>query len=173
MRQATRGATTRRAATLATIAVVGALVLALAGCVSAPSVPKPTETIVAPTQSPTSNPTPTPTASIPQFLPDGSATDNLPYFDYVNRRVLAQNPNAVGADFINALITAGFAKSDMQVTADRTSVNLPAGSIQFSVKIQGECIIGQNGAGSDGYHSEVTPPLSTGNCLVGDTVPIH
>jgi hypothetical protein len=171
MLQETRGASTRRAATRATIAVAGILVLALAGCVSAPNPSKPTETMVASTPSPTS--TPTPTASIPQFLPDGSASDNLPYFDYVNRRVLAQNPNAVGADFINALVAAGFAKADMQVTADRTSVNLPAGSIQFSVKIQGECIIGQNGAGSDGYHSEVTPPLSTGNCLVGDTVPIH
>ena len=149
-----------------------AVTFSLAGCIATPSTPAPTESIAVSTPTPTPTITATPTPSAPQFLPNGSAQENLPYFDAVNRRVLQVNPSAVGADFINALIAAGFARADMQVTADRTSVNLPAGSIQFSVKIQGKCLIGQNGAGSDGYHSEVTPPLATGKCLVGDTVPI-
>jgi hypothetical protein len=122
------------------------------------------------TSQPTATATPAPSA--PQLLPHASATANLPYFNYVNEKVLAANPSAVGADFINALVAAGFLKADMQVTADRTTINLPAGSIQFSVRFRGECLIGQNGAGSGGYTSEVSGMLSTGNCLVGQTVPL-
>ncbi len=139
----------------------------LVGCVSTP----------APSSSPT--PTPTHSASTPSTAPgspalddQGSAQDNLAYFDHGTRAVLASNPRAVGADFISALVAAGFNKADMQLTADKTSVGLPAGSIQFSVRFRGECLVGQNGAGAGGYYSEVTPLLSTGNCLVGDTVPL-
>lgn len=146
------------------------VVVALTGCTgtspAATGTPSPTAT------HSTSQPTATPAPSAPQLLPHASATANLPYFNYVNEKVLAANPSAVGADFINALVAAGFLKADMQVTADRTTINLPAGSIQFSVRFRGECLIGQNGAGSGGYTSEVSGILSTGNCLVGQTVPL-
>ncbi len=60
----------------------------------------------------------------------------------------------------------------MQLTVDTTTIGLKANSIQFSVRLNGGCLVGQNGQGSGGYQSEVTPLLATGNCLVGDTRPI-
>jgi hypothetical protein len=103
---------------------------------------------------------------------NGTAADNKAYFDHVNRMVLAKNPGAGGRDFIDALVAAGFHKSDMQLTVDTTTIGLKANSIQFSVRFNGGCLIGQNGEGSGGYQSAVTPLLATGDCLVGDTRPI-
>jgi hypothetical protein len=40
------------------------------------------------------------------------------------------------------------------------------------VNVADECLIGQNGPASDGFHSVVAPLLSTGLCLVGTTRPI-
>lgn len=132
----------------------------------------------APSASPTASDTATPTPSVsagpvaPTLKPDGTAADNKAFFDEVNRGVLAKNPAAVGRDFIDALVAAGFEKADMQLTADITTIKLKANSIQFSVRINGGCLVGQNGPSSGGYQSEVTPLLATGNCLVGDTRPI-
>ena len=55
----------------------------------------------------------------------------------------------------------------MLVTADRTSIDLTPGSIQFSVLLNGSCLIGQWGKSADGYHGEAATVLSTGNCLIG------
>jgi hypothetical protein len=149
------------------VLVSAGVVLLLAGCVGT-AAPKAGSTH---TSTPLSS-TPSATPGPPTLDNKGSAQDNLAYFDRVNHAVLASNPSAVGADFINALVAAGFNKADMQLTADKTSVGLPAGSIQFSVRFHGACLVGQNGAGAGGYYSEVTPLLSTGNCLIGDTVPL-
>ncbi len=43
----------------------------------------------------------------------------------------------------------------MQVTADRTTVDLQADSVQFAVLFEGECLVGQYGPASGGYHSAV------------------
>jgi len=131
-----------------------------------------------PTASSTSTPGTTATqtttpAPDPTLLKDGTATQNKPFFDFVNERTLRGHHDPVGADFIAGLAAAGFAKKDMQVTADKTSIGLTPGSLQFSVLWQHECLIGQYGADIGGYHSEVAAPLQTGKCLVGDTVPIH
>lgn len=128
--------------------------------------------------TPTALSTPAPSASPvvpsdPVLRPDLGAKQNLAYFDFVNRRTLAANPNADGKAFIDGLIAAGFAKADLQLTADRTSANLPADSIQFSARINGSCLIGQNGKGSLGYHSIATTLLATGNCLIGNTRSIN
>ena len=55
------------------------------------------------------------------------------------------------------------------MTYDRTQADLAADTIQFSTRIAGECLIGQIGPASDGFHSVVAPILSTGLCLVGAT----
>lgn len=57
----------------------------------------------------------------------------------------------------------------MEVTFDRTAVDLEADSIQFSVRLHGECLIGQVGPDGDGYHSIVAPLLGSGTCLIGAT----
>lgn len=146
-----------------------ALALALTGCVAGTS----------PTGSPTlgasAGATGTPSASAPAaiaLVPGGTAQQNLPYFDQVNRATLAAKPDAQGRDFIDALVAAGFNKADMQLTVDTTTIGLKANSIQFSVKLGDTCLIGQNGADAGGYNSMVTPVLSTGSCLIGQTRPI-
>ena len=154
-------------------AVVAALVIAagvcgvLAGCASGP---EPTRSATATAAAPA---TPTATADpAPALVIGGTAQQNKPFFDRVNRATLAANPNAHGRDFIDALVAAGFVKKDMQVTPDTTTIGLKANSIQFSVKLGSTCLIGQNGADAGGYSSLVTPVLATGTCLIGDTRPI-
>ena len=154
----------------AAIAVGTALVvgLALSGCVGgAPDGTGSPSASVAPTPSATST---TPAAI--ELHPTGSAQENLPFFDQVNRATLTANPNAVGRDFIDALVAAGFDKQSMQLTVDTTTIGLKANSIQFSVRMGENCLIGQNGADAGGYSSEVTPALATGACLIGQTRPI-
>ncbi|WP_350349712.1 hypothetical protein ABIQ69_07355 [Agromyces sp. G08B096] len=143
-----------------------ALLIVLAACTAGD--PQPTAT---PESSPSPRPTPT-EAPAPTLRPELSAAENLAYFDSVNQAVVTADPNAGGRAFIDALVAAGFDKAAMQVTADRTTIDLAADSVQFSVLFQGECLIGQYGPNSGGYHGAVRPVLGTGACLVGQTRPI-
>jgi len=151
----------RRATTWAACLVVA---LGLAGC-SATAGDTSTPT---PTVSATTTPTPTQEAP-PALLPEGTGAENLPYFDSVITAALAADPNATGRGYIDALAAAGFDKSTMEVTSDTTTKGEPADSIQFSARVNGECLIGQNGPSSGGYHSIAAPLLATGTCLVGAT----
>ena len=160
----------RRFGSSAALAIVGvALVVGLTACISGS--PTPTASPSA-TPSASAAPRPTPTAAVPALRPELSATENLPFFDSVNLAVVTANGAAGGRDFIDALAAAGFDKTAMQVTADRTTVDLQADSVQFAVLFQGECLVGQYGPASGGYHGAVRPALGTGGCLVGETRPI-
>jgi len=156
-----------RAGAATSVLAAAVLALALTGCTPGA---KPTASPT-PTPTPTSTPTATGTPA-PELVPGGTAQENLPFFNKVNQATLAANPGAQGRDFIDALVAAGFTKADMQVTVDTTTIGLKANSIQFSVKMGDTCLIGQNGADAGGYNSEVTPVLSTGACLIGQTRPI-
>lgn len=159
----------RRVGSLAVLALAGAaVVIGATGCSAA--VPDVTASPV-PSASPSETTRPTPTAA-PALRPELSASENLPYFDAVNVGVIAANAEAGGRDFVDALAAAGFDKAQMEVTADRTTVDLQADSVQFAVLFQGECLVGQYGPASGGYHSAVRPALGTGGCLVGQTRPI-
>jgi hypothetical protein len=142
-------------------AVVVVLALALAGCAeqSAP-VPMPL---------PTTTTTPSAIASAP---PDTSATGQKPLFDLTNNATisLANGANPGGRAFIDSLVAAGFDRTQMQLTPDKTAINLDADNVQFSVLVEGECLVGQYG--NVGYQSTVLPALSTGTCLIGNTRPI-
>ena len=160
----------RRGGALVGAAALMLAISALAACASPAPAPSSARPSASSAPSPGASATPKPT--VPTLDPSGTAADDKAFFDQVNRAVLAKNPVAVGRDFIDALVAAGFAKADMQLTVDTTTIGLKANSIQFSVRINGSCLIGQNGEGSGGYQSAVTPLLATGNCLVGDTRPI-
>lgn len=151
--------------TVAATAAVGLSVF-IAGC-SANSAPLP----AAPASRTTLTPGPAPAtpASVPTFKPDLAASENQEYFDWIAAGVLAADPDAGGRPFIDALAAGGFDKSQMEVTFDRTAIDLEADSIQFSARLHGECLIGQVGPASDGYHSIVAPVLGTGTCLIGAT----
>lgn len=75
-----------------------------------------------------------------------------------------------GQSIINNLVSNGFVKADMEVTYDTTALDIPVDSIVFSVRIKGECLIGQFSAA--GYSSLQSSLLGTGTCLVGTTRPI-
>ncbi len=106
----------------------------------------------------------------PTLDPAGSAAENRDYFDFVNRRLVERQETPDGRAFIDNLIGAGFDRGAMEVTPDRTAIDLPADNIQFSVRIRNRCLLGQ--FGNTGYVSHVTDALSTGDCLVGRTRPI-
>lgn len=161
-----------RLGTIAVTALAGtALVVGIAGCTPAAPGGSGSTPSASATPTPTDAAQTTPTA--PQTLrPELAASENLAYFDAVNFGVIAANAEAGGRDFIDALTAAGFDKAQMQVTADRTTVDLQADSVQFAVLFQGECLVGQYGPASGGYHSAVRPALGTGGCLVGRTRPI-
>ena len=148
-----------RAGLVVALAAAGAL--ALAGCIDAP-VPTPT-----PTSAPSSAPS---GPAAPEIDLDGSAVDNLPYFDQVNTALIAAGGALDGRAFIDNLVAAGYPKTDMEVTPDRTAINGAADNIQFSVRLNGTCLIGQYG--NIGYASTTVDLLSTGRCLVGATRPI-
>jgi len=118
-------------------------------------------------------PTPTvvedePIEVIPELIPNGSADDNLPYIDYVLTQAGAGTGLFGSLDAVAALENAGFDRSTMEVTSDRTALELAAESITIAVIIDGECALGQ--WSSDWYASDVTPVLGSGTCLLGDTL---
>lgn len=150
--------------------MIAGLIAALtwSGCaVTGPPAPSST-----PSVSASANPTATPTPSAPVLVPEGSALDNLPYFTAVMDGVWATDQSVQGRAYIDALVAAGFTKADMEVTYDRTTVDNPADSIQFSVRWQGECLVGQVGPSIVEPTAVVLPEVPGGTCLIGLTRPI-
>jgi hypothetical protein len=153
------------------VLVPAAILVVLTGCVPgddddgggpAPTTAPPTSV------APTTPPTPDPTL---QLLPEGTALENQPFFDSVNRTLIAANPAAGGVEFTSTLRDNGFDLAAMQVTPDITTVGVAADAVQFSVRWKDDnCLIGQYGHGI--YTSTVVPALGTGACLVGQTRPI-
>lgn len=145
---------------IAPIAVAAWAAVALTGCVAA----SPTAT----TTSSSSSETPGGGASAaPKADLTGTAGQNQAYFDGVNQKLIAAGGDLSGRPFIDNLVRAGFPKSAMEVTPDRTTVNAGADNISFSIRFGSTCLIGQYG--DVGYASTVAKLLSTGHCLVGVT----
>ncbi len=142
--------------------VAPVLVVGLAAC-SGPPMPTPT---VADVGSPSPGAT---EPAEPQINLSGTATENRPYFDLVNLATV-QAGGSDGRSFIDALAAAGYSKELMEVTPDRTSINAQVDNYQFSVRLNGTCLIGQYGVA--GYASYAGPVLADGRCLVGETRPI-
>ncbi|KQP01246.1 hypothetical protein ASF30_01010 [Leifsonia sp. Leaf264] len=159
----------RRNRIAAGVIVAAGASLVLSACMSPTPAPTPTPTTTS--AAPTATPTPT-TPAVPVLKPGLSADENLAYFDMVNNAVIAANANAGGRDFVDALVAGGFDKAAMQVTPDRTAVDLQADSIQWSVLFNSECLVGQYGPASGGYHGIVADPTGQGACLLGETRPI-
>lgn len=64
-----------------------------------------------------------------------------------------------------ALVTAGFAPADVQVTAGRTPTGLAADAVEVGVNQGGECLVAQVRGGA--VSVTVLPVLADGRCLVG------
>lgn len=145
-------------------ALSATLGIGLVGCVESPPMPTPTATVG--TTSPSPGPTEPPP---PEIDLGGTAEENQPYFDLINRATVEAGGRD-GRSFIDALVAAGYSKESMEVTPDRTSINAQADNIQFSVRLNGTCLIGQYGGA--GYASYAGPILADGRCLIGTTRPI-
>lgn len=151
---------TRRLRAVLSVASVLAVSLLAVGCTT--STPAGPSRTAAPTAS---APSATPEAP-PELVVGGTAEENLEFFDHVNLAVSTSGA-ANGRAFIDSLVTSGFDKAAMEVTSDSTPLNHTADTIQFSVRLGEECLIGQWGAGA--YSSMVTTPVANGACLVGKT----
>ncbi|WP_292880452.1 hypothetical protein [Microbacterium sp.] len=116
---------------------------------------------------------PTTAAPAPQLVPGGTADENLPLFRAVTERVWGSEQRESGRAYIDALAAAGFDRGAMQVTEDRSTVDNPAESIQFSVRWgDASCLVGQVGPSTGDPVTAVLPQLDGGACLVGKTAPV-
>lgn len=142
------------------------LALALAGCVEGPPAPVPT---AEPSASGGPSATPSPSAA-PQLNLAGTAGENLAYFKLVNVEYINKGGATDGRSLIDNLVAAGFPKAAMEVTPDRTTVNAQADQVQYSVRLNGTCLIGQFGGGR--FNGTAQALLASGKCLIGTTRPI-
>lgn len=149
----------------AALALAVALVLSVTGCSAANDDP----TVQVP-QSPSESSSPSMVAPRqPTGVASSAAAElELAKFSRLNRRTIQRHRPPDGRAFIDALVAAGFRKTAMQVTEDRTTIGLPAPSVQFSVLWKGVCLIGQYGPSSGGYQAVIAPPVA-GKCLIGTT----
>ncbi|MEJ6489340.1 hypothetical protein PQI23_06370 [Leucobacter sp. USCH14] len=153
----------RRSAALASIAL-GLSAALLTGCAllegPSPEVPERTETAAPETA--------------PEFIPDGSAEDNLPYFTEVLRSFSAGSEPVQGAPIVQAVAEAGFDKTAMQVSFDQSKTSLPADNIFVSVRIGSDCLIGQVVAEDRSFVAKNMPAVGPAGdiCLIGETAPI-
>ncbi|WP_309615201.1 DUF6993 domain-containing protein [Salinibacterium sp.] len=149
-------------------AVLGVMIL-LTACIGQP--PAPPVTADPSGSSPaegSGSPTPT-LPPTPALVAGGTAAENKPFFDEVNQQYFIAAGNVIpeGRGVVDNLVSVGFIKADMQITADRTAIDLPVDSLVFSVLMGDQCLVGQFSA--QGYSTIIAPKLSTGSCLVGLT----
>lgn len=164
-RRATR-ITATRALRLTGLILAGGLALtACSGTVApAPSSPSSTPDVASPSAAESTTPTPT----APVLVPDGTAEENLPVFTAVVAAVAAGPDSVSGRAYIDALVATGFDKAAMQVTPDQTTIGNPAEAIQFSVRWENQCLIGQVGPATGAPVTAVEPAVGE-TCLVGNT----
>ena len=123
--------------------------------------------------SPTEPDTSTAPAPAPTLIPDGTAAENLPVFTAVTEQVWSSEQRGSGPAYIDALVAAGFDRTQMQVTEDVTTVGNAVESMQFSVRWGEEaCLVGQVGPSTGTPVTMVLALLAEGRCLIGNTRPI-
>ncbi|WP_407358273.1 hypothetical protein LTA6_003252 [Microbacterium sp. LTA6] len=145
--------------------IAAALAILLTACTTTPNPSSSPE--------PTDSATGTPPQEPPVYDPAGTAEANLPIFTSITQQVWGSDERASGRAYIDALATAGFDRSFMQVTPDQTTVGNAAESLQFSVRWgDAHCLVGQVGPSTGEPVTAVMAQLAEGRCLVGATRPI-
>lgn len=154
-----------------TTALLAGATLLLGGLTSCVLLEGPTPT--APER--TTSTTQTDTADGPAvYVPDGTADDNLPYFQQTLAQYAASESPVQGQPIVDALAAAGFEKANMQVSFDQSRTNLVADNIFVSVRFGESCVIGQFVTESRELFTVVEDALSAEKniCLIGTTRPI-
>lgn len=152
---------TRRQRALLSIVAIGGALATLAGCAL----------LEGPTPDTPDRVEPTAPETEPEFVPEGSAEDNLPYFTEVLRDYSAGDGAVQGRPIVDAVAAAGFDKSMMQVSFDQSKTNLPADNIFVSVRIDTDCLVGQVVAEDRSFVAETEPAVGPDGdlCLIGQT----
>lgn len=107
----------------------------------------------------------------PEFYPEGSAADNLPYFHESLRQFGVGEAPVQGVPVVDHLVAAGFDKTKMQLSFDESKTNLVADSIFVSVLMGQDCLIGQIVTADRSFHAEEAPAIGPeqSSCLIGAT----
>lgn len=157
----------RTAARRATAAVLA--LAALAPALSACAV------LEGPTPPTPKRETPAKPAEKPKLVPGGTAAENLPFFTEVMRDYAAGDGPVEGEPLVEAITAAGFDRAAMQVSFDRTKLDLPADSIYVSVRIGADCLVGQLVAGDRSFVAKDMPAVGPDRtiCLIGETRPLQ
>lgn len=121
-------------------------------------------------QGPESPPVPVVEEAVYEFIPEGSAEDNLPFFTQVLEDSGAGAPGGELSDALEALIAAGFDPATMSHTAASSKIELPVDSISLAVAFSNQCLIGQ--FSTTWLETQVAPSAPTG-CLIGDIVELE
>lgn len=149
---------------LPTVAMFAALSLIFTGCATTP----------APIDRPAKEENFQEPEAPPEYFPEGTAAENLPYFQEVLRQYAIGEAPVQGAPIVDHLTAAGFVKTNMEVSFDESKTNLVADSIFVSVLFGQECLIGQMVVSDRTFVTEVVPGLGPEKivCLLGTTRPI-
>lgn len=154
----------RRDSAGATLALTLLAMTVLAGCAPWGESPEPNESVTA-TQEPEHDDT----SAKSEFDPDGSAEDNLGLFTKVVEKVWKSDDNVHGRAYVDALVDKGFDKDEVQLTSDVTTIDWPAETIMFSVRVGDGCLVGQVGPDTGDPVTTVEPVLADGVCMLGNT----
>lgn len=161
----------RTAVAIALIAVSG---LVLSACTDSsntndpagsPSVTR-TPDVGAQQPAPPAAPSPDPAAV---FVAGGTAEQNLPIFHKIVVDQWAAGSGTNSAAYIAALTATGFDIAAMETMASKTTIGNDVDSLQFSVLMQGMCLVGQVGASTGEPVAVLLPELKDGGCLVAIT----
>ncbi|MFC4224568.1 DUF6993 domain-containing protein [Lysinibacter cavernae] len=112
-----------------------------------------------PAVNPTNAPTFATTDPVPEFVPDGTAAENLPFFNYTNLAYATGADPINGQNAVNTLVNAGFDKAAMQVSFDTSAKGLAADNIFVSVLMGDQCLMGQYVVEDRSYVGAVEPAL--------------
>lgn len=107
----------------------------------------------------------------PEFVPGGSAEENLPYFTELIRGYAASESPITGQPVAQAVIDGGFDPTMIQFSFDETKTGLVADNIFVSVRVGAECLIGQLVTADRGFVTAVEPAVGPAGdiCLIGTT----
>lgn len=111
---------------------------------------------------------------VPTLVPGGTADENLAFFTEVIREYADGDKTIKGEPVSRAVIDAGFDKTLMQVSFDRSETGLEADNIFVSVLFGEGCLIGQIVTADRSFATESAPAVGPENnvCLIGETAAI-
>lgn len=106
-----------------------------------------------------------------EFVPEGSAEENLPFFAQLLDDYAAGDQPIQGQPIVDAVVDGGFDKGNMQVSFDNSKTNLVADSIYVAVRIEDACLLGQLVTEDREVAAQLAPAVGPEQniCLIGNT----